>query len=150
MSTYNSARSKHTDTRSSAWTFLIIGGAGFLFITLALIGVIAIPLSIFSLAVMEIVFILFLIVALISFRQAMKLLDEISREDSLETRIRAWAAENLSSSELLADIEEDTAEEVRYLMASERIKKQLLQSFPELDESHADQFSEDFCNKLFS
>ncbi len=149
MSTYNSARNKRTDTRSSAWTFLIIGGAGFLLITLALIGVIALPLSVFSLAVMEIVFILFLIIALVSFRQAMKLLDEISKEDSLETRIQAWTAKNLSSSELLADTDDNTAEEARYLIAFERIKKQLLQAFPELDESHADQLAEDYCNKLF-
>lgn len=38
MNTHVPARERHSETRSSAWTFLIIGAAGFLVITLALAG----------------------------------------------------------------------------------------------------------------
>ena len=76
---------RHSETKSSAWTFLVVGGAGFLVITLALAGVLVLPFNAFSLAIMEGMFLIFLIVAGISFKRAMKMLDDIAREDDLES-----------------------------------------------------------------
>lgn len=149
MSTHVSARDRHSETRSSAWTFLIVGAAGFLIITLALTGVIRLPLNTFSLAVMEGMFFLFLIVAGISFRNAMKMLDDISKEDSLETRIQEWAKEHLTAEELSEGIDENTPEEMRYFLISEAIRERLMPAFPEIDDAYAEKLTEDFYNELF-
>lgn len=150
MNTHVSAKDRQADTRSSAWTFLAVGAAGFLVITLALIGVIRLPFNTFSLAVLEAMFFLFLIFAVVSFRSAMKMLDEISREDDLETRIRKWAAEHLNAEELSAGIEADTPEEMRYFLISEAIRERLMPAFPEVDDAYAEKLTEDFYNELFS
>lgn len=149
MNTHVSARDRHSDTRSSAWTFLVVGGIGFAVITLALAGVIRLPFNTFSLAVLEGMFFLFLIFAAVSFRSAMKMLDEISREDSLESRIREWAKEHLIPEELSAGITEDTPEEMRYFLISEAIRERLMPAFPEVDDAYAEQLTEDFYNELF-
>ncbi len=149
MNTHVPARERHSETRSSAWTFLIIGAAGFLVITLALAGVIILPLNTFSLAVLEGMFFLFLVVAGISFRNAMKMLDDISREDDLEDRIRTWAEEQLTTEALCAGIDEDTPEEMRYFLISEAIRERLMPAFPEVDDAYAEKLAEDFYNELF-
>lgn len=150
MATHTSAKSKHSETKSSAWTFLIVGGIGFLIITLALVGVIALPLNKFSLFIMEAMFLIFLVIALISFKNAMKMLDDISREDDLETRIRAWGKENLSADELTAELDADTSEEMKYFMVSALIREQLMMAFPEVDDAYAEELTENFYNELFS
>lgn len=149
MNTHVSAKERHADTRSSAWTFLIVGAVGFAFITLALLGIIRLPLNTFSLAVMEGMFFLFLIFAVASFKNAMKMLDDISREDDLETRIKEWAKEHLTLEELTDGIPEDTPEEMHYFLVSEAIRKRLMPAFPEVDDAYAEQLTEDFYNELF-
>lgn len=150
MNTHVSARERHSETKSSAWTFLIVGSIGFLIITLSLAGVIVLPFNTFSLAVMEGLFLIFLIVAGISFKNAMKMLDDISREDDLECRIRAWAAGHLTVESLTSDIEENLSEEMKYFTVSEIIRERLMSSFPEVDDAYAEELTETFYNELFS
>ena len=150
MNTHVSARDRHSETKSSAWTFLIVGSIGFLIITLSLAGVIVLPFNTFSLAVMEGLFLIFLIVAGISFKNAMKMLDDISREDDLECRIRAWAAKHLTVESLTSDIEENLSEEMKYFTVSEIIRERLMSSFPEVDDAYAEELTETFYNELFS
>ena len=149
MNTHVSARDRHSETKSSAWTFLVVGGAGFLVITLALAGVLVLPFNAFSLAIMEGMFLIFLIVAGISFKRAMKMLDDIAREDDLESRIRIWAADHLTAESLTAGIEEDTPEEMRYFIISEAIRERLMPAFAEVDDAYAEGLAETFYNELF-
>ncbi|MDO4261595.1 MAG: hypothetical protein Q4C82_05915 [Eubacteriales bacterium] len=149
MSTYASARTRHSEAKSSAWTFLLVGSAGFLVITLALIGLIRLPFGVFSLAVLEGLFLLFLVVAGLSFKHAVKMLDDISKEDSLETRIRSWAADNLRAEELTRDLDQGTSEELRYFIVSEMIRERIMRAFPEVDDPYAEELTERFYNELF-
>lgn len=150
MTTYTSAKTRHSETKSSAWSFLIIGSIGFFVITMALFGIITLPLNKFSLFIMEAMFIIFLSISGISFKNAAKMLDEISREDRLETRIKAWAKENLTAGELTAGLEADTSEEMKYFMVSALIRERLMLAFPEVDDAYAEELTENFYNKLFS
>ena len=149
MNTHIPAKDRHADLRSSALTFLFVGGIGFLVITLALIGVITLPLTLFSLAIMEVVFVIFIIIAVTSFKKAMSILDDISKESDLEARIQEWAKTNLSAAELSALPEEDTPEEMRYFIITEAIRKKLMLDFPELDDAYAESLTESLCNELY-
>lgn len=149
MNTHVSARDRHSETRSSAWTFLIVGGVGVCFITLALLGVVQLPLNTFSLAVMEGMFFLFLLIAVISFRNAMAMLDDISKEEDLESRVRKWAAENLNAEELASGLEENTPDEMRFFLISEAVRERLMSAFPEVDDAFAEKLVEDFYNEHY-
>jgi len=129
---------------------LIIGSIGFFVITLALFGVITLPLNKFSLFIMETMFIIFLGISGISFKNAAKMLGEISTEDRLETRIKAWAKEHLTAGELTAGLEADTSEEMKYFMVSALIRERLMLAFPEVDDAYAEELTENFYNELFS
>ncbi len=149
MNTHIPAKDRHADLRSSALTFLFVGGIGFLVITLSLIGVITLPLTLFSLAIMEVVFVIFIIIAVTSFKKAMSILDDISKESDLEARIQEWAKTNLSAAELSALPEEDTPEEMRYFIITEAIRKKLMLDFPELDDAYAESLTESLYNELY-
>ena len=141
MSTYNSAKNRQSETRSSAWAFLLVGCIGFVIILLALLGVIRLPFGTFPLLIMEVMFVIFLVIAGLSF---------ISRENDLETRIRDWAKENLTVDSLTVDVDTSTTEEMKYFMITELIRERIMHAFPEVQESYADELTENFYNELFS
>ena len=149
MSTHRSAKDMQSETKSSAWTFLLVGSGGFLIITLALIGFIRLPFSIFSLAIMEIMFFIFLIVAGLSFKKAMSMLDDISKESTLEEKISDWAKENLTPESLTVDLDENTTNEMKYFMVTELMRERMMLAFPELDDAYAEELTEHYYNELF-
>ena len=149
MSTHRSAKDMQSETKSSAWTFLLVGSGGFLIITLALIGFIKLPFSIFSLAIMEIMFFIFLIVAGLSFKKAISMLDDISKESTLEEKIRDWAKENLAPESLTVDLDENTTSEMKYFMVTELMRERMMLAFPELDDAYAEELTERYYNELF-
>ena len=149
MSTHRSAKDMQSETKSSAWTFLLVGSGGFLIITLALIGFIKLPFSIFSLAIMEIMFFIFLIVAGLSFKKAISMLDDISKESTLEEKISNWAKENLTPESLTVDLDENTTNEMKYFMVTELMRERMMLAFPELDDAYAEELAEHYYNELF-
>ncbi len=149
MSTHKSAKDMQSETKSSAWTFLLVGSGGFLIITLALIGFIKLPFSIFSLAIMEIMFFIFLIVAGLSFKKAMSMLDDISKESTLEEKISGWVKENLTPESLTMDLDENTTSEMKYFIVTELMRERMMHAFPELDDAYAEELSERYYNELF-
>ena len=149
MNMHKSAKDMQSETKSSAWTFLLVGSGGFLVITLALIGFIKLPLSIFSLAIMEIMFFIFLIIAGLSFKKAMSMLDDISKESTLEEKISCWAKENLTPESLTVDLDENTTSEMKYFMVTELMRERMMRAFPELDDAYAEELTERYYNGLF-
>ena len=149
MSEYKSAKERFAEAKSSAWAFLVIGCAGFLIITAALTGIIHIPLSQFSLIVLDAVFIIFIGIAILSFRHAVRLTGEITDETDLEERIRQWAADNLRPEELMVDLDTNTTEEMKYFLISEMVLERLMRAFPEVDDAYAEEWTENFYNENF-
>ena len=149
MSEYKSAKERFVEAKSSAWAFLVIGCAGFLIITAALTGIIHIPLSQFSLIVLDAVFIIFIGIAILSFRHAVRLTGEITDETDLEERIRQWEADNLRPEELIVDLDTDTTEEMKYFLISEMVRERLMRAFPEVDDAYAEEWTENFYNENF-
>ena len=149
MHTYTSAKSRYSEAKSSAWSFLIIGCAGFLVITSALAGVLRLPLSTFSLLFLDAVFLIFIGIAVLSFRHAVKLTGDVSEETDLEERIRSWARDNLRPEELMVDLDENTTEEMKYFLISEMVRERLMRTFPEIDDAYAEEWTENFYNENF-
>lgn len=51
---------------------------------------------------------------------------------------------------LLSAYDASTTEEMKYFMITELIRKRIMQAFPEVEESYADELTENFYNELFS
>ncbi len=149
MTTYTSAQEKYAETKSSAWTFLILGAAGFLIVTLSLLGILSLPLNTFALAMLEIMFVSFLAIAFLSFRNAGNMSSAILQENDLDARIREWAAAHLDPEELAAGLELDISEEMKYFTVSEEIRRRIMTAFPEVDDSYAEELTERFYNELY-
>ena len=149
MSEYKSAKDRYADAKSSAWAFLIIGCAGFLIATAALTGIIHIPLSQFSLIILDVIFIIFIGIAVLSFRHAVRLTGEVADESDLDARIRKWVSENLRPEDLMVDLDTDTTEEMKYFLISEMVRERLMRAFPEVDDAYAEEWTENFYNEIF-
>ncbi len=149
MTTYTSVKEKYAETKSSAWTFLILGAAGFLVVTLSLLGILSLPLNTFALAILEIMFVSFLAIAFLSFRNAGSMSSAILQENDLDARIREWAAAHLNPEELEAGLEPDISEEMKYFTVSEEIRRRIMTAFPEVDDSYAEELTERFYNELY-
>ena len=149
MSEYKSAKERFAEAKSSAWAFLVIGCAGQSSAASALTGIIHIPLSQFSLIVLDAVFIIFIGIAILSFRHAVRLTGEITDETDLEERIRQWAADNLRPEELMVDLDTNTTEEMKYFLISEMVRERLMRAFPEVDDAYAEEWTENFYNENF-
>jgi len=149
MNTYISARDKYAERSSSAWTFLLVGFVGLLLVALHFFGIINLPFGTFTLLILTILFSLFLLISILSFVNAVKLSDQVSREEELESRIQEWTKENLKKEELISGLEPDLGEELQYFEISAIIRDRLMHAFPEIDDAYAEALSEDIYNKLF-
>ena len=149
MHTYTSAKERYSEAKSSAWTFLVIGCAGFLAVTVALTGVFHLPLNHFSLLVLDAVFLLFIGIAFLSFHHAARLTGEVTGETDLNTRIRRWATDNLRPEELMVDLDANTSEEMKYFLISEMVRERLMRAFPEIDDAYAEEWTENYYNENF-
>ena len=77
------------------------------------------------------------------------MLDDISKESTLEEKISDWAKENLTPESLTVDLDEHTTSEMKYFMITELMRERMMQAFPELDDAYAEELTERYYNELF-
>ena len=70
---YKSPEDRYSDMHSSAWTFLLVGSAGIVFMILCWLDIVQLPVYDFVLLVMTGLFLIFLLVGVVSFRSAQNL-----------------------------------------------------------------------------
>ncbi len=150
MNTHTSAKSRYSEMKSSAWTFLILGSLGSIFMLLALLRIIPLPLAPFAMLILLGMFLFFLVISLLSFRSAGRISADIAKEADVEARVEEWAAAHLNAEELSSGLEADTSEEMKYFTISEIIRERLMTEFPELDDAYAEELTEVYYNRLFS
>lgn len=150
MSTYNSAKNRQSETRSSAWAFLPGGMHWICDHSAGTIRCNSITLWHLS-SIDHGSDVCHFPCHCRTFLQAChEYAGEISRENDLETRIRDWAKENLTVDSLTVDVDTSTTEEMKYFMITELIRERIMHAFPEVQESYADELTENFYNELFS
>ena len=77
------------------------------------------------------------------------MLDDISKESTLEEKISDWAKENLTPESLTVDLDENTTSEMKYFMVTELMRERMMLAFPELDDAYAEELTERYYNELF-
>jgi hypothetical protein len=144
---YKSPEERYADMRSSAWTFLFVGGAGFIIIILALIGVYSLPFHDFALVVMLLLFAAFLVIGIVSFKNAGKLKDIAASEHALIEEITAWYHSEGMQSEAVTSLDASLSEELFYLQKYDTVCRILQEHFPDIREDLLNKLASDFCEE---
>ncbi len=147
---YVSSAKKAEENKASAWSLLVIGGAGLIFIALCLTGVLPIFRNYSSFymffGVLGAMSILFIIMGIVSFRNARGFEKNVDEENSLKDSLVTWCKENLKGQEIDSFIRmrnSGLADEEMYFPRLELIKARVNQQFLNLDQSFLDQFADE-------
>lgn len=149
---YVSAAAKYEDYHSSGVTFTVLGVLGVGFAMLNFIDVVDLFGNGFSCFVLFVVFGIFLVLGIFSFTKADQLKESAENEKKLVEEANEWMEKNFSK-EMLAALNEDAAsdkinpQEILYMDRLDQLVGRLLEAFPGLHDSMAEQLVEDFCSR---
>lgn len=147
--TYVKKEERYNDFRSSFYIFLIFGLLGIAFTILNMVDIIDLFTSWMQYIVLGGVSIIFVIIALISYKKSKTLFDEIDNEKEITASIKAWLMENITE-ETLSPFENDVdAKEVIFLKKIEYIKQCLNDRYTFDNDSYVDELIEEFYNETF-
>lgn len=144
---YKSPEERYADMRSSAWTFLAVGGAGLVVMILALMGVYTFPFHDFALFVMTALFAAFLIVGIASFKNAAALKELAASENKRIEEITAWYHTEGIHTETMTSLDTSLSEELFYLQKYEAVCQIIKEHFPEIPEDLLNKLASDFCEE---
>ena len=151
--TYVKKADKYDDVKSSAFTMLIVGTIGILFIFLSISKIINIPFNettawLFY-SIMCAVFAAFVIAGFVSYRRAAILKEEADVENKKIDEINAWANENITVSYIDIGLDTNETVELLYFARADKIKDMLMHQFEDVDEGLIDLLTENIYQKLY-
>lgn len=150
---YVSAEEKYANVNSSAASLLIVGFIGLVIILLDITKIYRFPFSgasrILFLGTMGFLFVLFLIMGILSFKNAKKLSRKIKEEDKLQEKIRTYILEQLDISPADNSLNNDNTPEEKYLIRTGYISSMVIQQFPKADSSFIDYIVEELYDELY-
>ena len=145
--TYKSPEERYKDARSSADTFLLVGGAGFILMLLALSGILSFPFHDFALISMLILFGVFFGIGVFSLKNARKIRESMEAENAFVEKVKTWYQTEGSSRERVKAVPLDLPEEIRYFQLYDAVRQTILEEFPEIDEALLDKLTSDACEE---
>lgn len=153
-SVYVNNEEKAEENRTSAFTFLIVGGVGLIVIILFFLGVIDIGMSLTSkymvTGVMGVLFLLFIVIGMISMKNFRTFKRKAGKENNLTIEIKKWCQENLKKEEIDSLLEiTGQMEEVKYFQRFEHMKNAIAKQFLNLDEGYLDRLAEEVYPEIF-
>lgn len=149
---HTSVAAKYEDYHSSGVTFTVLGVLGVGFAMLNFIDVIDLFGNGFSCFVLFVIFGIFLILGIFSFTKAEQLKQGAEDEKKLVAEANEWMEKNFSA-DMLVSLDEDNAsdaikpKEILYMDCLDQMVERLMDAFPTLHDSLAEQLVEDFCNR---
>ena len=153
---YQDKREKAEDVKGSAFSLIIVGVIGIVFIVLFFAGVIPIPLTDFSKyvtsSVMCIIFVGLIIGGIVSLKSVKNLNKLAAEEEDMQKEIERWYKSNLTADYIddnLFDDSHDEPEESKYFLRIVKIKKILKDKYMNLDEGFEDHICEKIYNFLY-
>lgn len=145
---YQDNASKANDNRSSAWTLLLVGVLGLVFLGLCITGVLPVHFGNQYLfyGVMGAMFVVFIIGGLVSMKNAKIFGKAAESENSLRNTLKEWCQENLDAAKIDKLIEIDKEpEELWFFKRYAYLKYILNNQFVNLDQDFLDHFIDDYA-----
>lgn len=148
---YKSAKERYADARSTAFSFLLVGGLGLAAMVLDIAGIFSLPFHGFAVYTMTAVFGIFFLIGLVSMKKSKKLLSSIAEEQAQIRIIQKWYQTDGIHADTLTDLEKhftDESAEERYLKKYDVVRTLLKNQFPNVDETLLDKLASDFCEEV--
>ena len=154
---FEKASDRAENYRSGAYSLLIIGIAGLVFIILCLMGVIPINLpgssKIVSGIVMTLVFLIFLAVGVKSLDDAKKYEEQADREERMTREIHDWFRENYTKDTIDRAVfwegDDDRGIEADYFKRYQYIRPVIEDKYEYLAPDYAEKMIEDLYNEIY-
>lgn len=151
---YINNEEKAEDNKTSAYTLLLVGGAGLVFIVLMFLEVLPIRLTVSSkymiCGVMGVMFILFIVMGIVSLRNSKILKKKAGKENNLTREIKRWCRDTFEKEEVDEKLQVGSLpEELKYFQRFEYMKKTIKNQFMNLDEAYLDRLIEEIYPEIF-
>ena len=148
---YVPKKDRYEDAMSSAYIFCIFGIIGDALAILSMLDIINLPIAsnLFSQISMLILFTIFFLIGIVSWKKASNLKNQLGTEDSAKDTINTWLKENISKDTLDQMDDTDTPDEVAYLSKLDYIKEALYDEFSDYEEDLLDLLADEFLSSLY-
>ena len=152
---YENNTDKYKDNLSSAITFFICGGIGIILMILDDVGIIKFITKdsssfIFINIVLGVLFIGFIAIGIWSLKYSNKIKAKAEKEDRTAKDVFSWLDDNVTKEDIEGSYSEDIQEEMKYFNRTAYVKEQLTAQFTEFSDEEAENFSEQFVEKMFN
>lgn len=147
--TYETKAEKGRDLKSSAYTFIGFGIAGFIFMFLNIAGVISLYDNLLAYIVMTVMFTGFIIIGITSFKDSKKALAASLEEEKLTQDIKTFLKNNVNLPLLESYDDPELEAEMNFIKRIEALKHMVTVRYGELDDSYLDAIVEEFYNDTF-
>ncbi len=152
---YVEMTTKYEDMKSTAYSFILAGTAGILFMILVSAGIIPLQFAAYMKSIMGIVmggmFLIFLIIGIRSFLQLSGLKTQVQKERQETDSAKSWFFQHYSAKavDISADTSPDDEVHQKYFKRSLFIKQKLKEQFQTYEEAFLDYLTELFYEELF-
>lgn len=153
--TYVEKSKKYEDVKSTAYSFLFVSIAGFLFLILVYTGIIPIQFATYMKYLMGIVmggmFLIFLIIGIRSFQSLGLLKSQVLQEQQDLEAAKSWFFKNYSAKavDVTTDIRSSDDLQQKYFLRAYLIKGVLLEKFPTFKDDFLDYLTDLFYEELY-
>ena len=145
------------EERSSAYTFLIVGGLGFILDILFALGILKLPITGYMKIIMSlfmgIVFFIFIVIGVLSYKKTFVLTSKAEKESDLTAEIKSWFYREFTREQIEALISNDNdskdSEEQLYFTRTDIMKRTMELHFPGLEESFSDHLLEEIYTEYY-
>ena len=153
MKVYVSKESKKEETKSTAYSFLLVSVIGFialiLFATGALPVHVADYMKIMLCIVMGAMLLIFFVIGIVSLRQFKTLGTQAEKENDLSSEIISWFTSTYSAEDIDESMDEEVFDQDLYFKRYEIMTRFLSKQYPDLEETFLDHLVEELYGNLF-
>lgn len=153
MKVYVSKESKKEETKSTAYSFLLVSVIGFialiLFATGALPVHVADYMKIMLCIVMGAMLLIFFVIGIVSLRQLKTLGTQAEKENDLSSEIISWFTSTYSAEDIDESMDEKVFDQDLYFKRYEIMTRFLSKQYPDLEETFLDHLVEELYGNLF-
>ena len=153
MKVYVSKESKKEETKSTAYSFLIVSVLGFIALVLFATGVLPVHVAdymkIMLCIVMGVMLLIFFVIGIVSLRQLKTLGTQAEKENNLSSEIISWFTSTYSAKDIDESMDEEVFDQDLYFKRYEIMTRFLSKQYPDLEETFQDHLVEELYGKLF-
>ena len=153
MKVYVSKESKKEETKSTAYSFLLVSVFGFialiLFATRVLPVHVADYMKIMLCIVMGVMLLIFFVIGIVSLRQLKTLGTQAEKENDLSSEIISWFTSTYSAKDIDESMDEEVFDQDLYFKRYEIMTRFLSKQYPDLEETFLDHLVEELYGNLF-